>query len=362
MLPAAPRPRPRRAALVAARPRRAHRQVPHRYAGRLARRLVALLAASSTPTSARPPSASSRRWPAPPRASAGPRSRWRWPGSATGPGVTAPILGARTAQQLRGALGVEELTLPDEITPALDDVSGPAEAARGTSDHDAATPAPAGARGWSGSSSGSPSPATTRARWSPRCWSSGPSTAAGSSTGSGRPRRHPPRGAAAQDHPGPADALQTVRLRPPQSARRLAGVSPPRQCSCPARAPPSAAVTARRRPAARRRPPIRSAGRSPARRPARASPAGRLLHPFSSTVSRSSPARPRSTTRHVPPATTHSLRPAAEVAGRSARAAPSGRNAGTTSTTAGSSPSRDARPVMLSKVHSPLTSGPGRGW
>ncbi len=40
------------------------------------------------------------------------------------PGVTAPILGARTAQQLRGALGVEELTLRDEITAALDDVSG----------------------------------------------------------------------------------------------------------------------------------------------------------------------------------------------------------------------------------------------
>jgi len=38
-------------------------------------------------------------------------------------GVTAPILGARTAAQLRGALGVEELTLPDEIVHALDDVS-----------------------------------------------------------------------------------------------------------------------------------------------------------------------------------------------------------------------------------------------
>jgi aryl-alcohol dehydrogenase-like predicted oxidoreductase len=45
------------------------------------------------------------------------------------PGVTAPILGARTAQQLRGALGVEELTLPDEITAALDDVSGSGAAA-----------------------------------------------------------------------------------------------------------------------------------------------------------------------------------------------------------------------------------------
>ncbi|GAB6987433.1 aldo/keto reductase [Nocardioides pyridinolyticus] len=39
------------------------------------------------------------------------------------PGVTAPIIGARTAAQLRGALGVEELVLPDEISSALDDVS-----------------------------------------------------------------------------------------------------------------------------------------------------------------------------------------------------------------------------------------------
>ncbi|MCW2796642.1 aldo/keto reductase [Nocardioides sp.] len=40
------------------------------------------------------------------------------------PGVTSPILGARTAAQLRGALGVEELSLPPEIVEALDDVSG----------------------------------------------------------------------------------------------------------------------------------------------------------------------------------------------------------------------------------------------
>jgi aryl-alcohol dehydrogenase-like predicted oxidoreductase len=40
------------------------------------------------------------------------------------PGVTAPIVGARTAGQLRAALGVEELTLPDEIASALEDVSG----------------------------------------------------------------------------------------------------------------------------------------------------------------------------------------------------------------------------------------------
>ena len=39
------------------------------------------------------------------------------------PGVTAPIVGARTAAQLRGALGIEELALPAEIIAALDDVS-----------------------------------------------------------------------------------------------------------------------------------------------------------------------------------------------------------------------------------------------
>ncbi|QIK76532.1 aldo/keto reductase [Nocardioides piscis] len=40
------------------------------------------------------------------------------------PGVTAPIVGARTAAQLDGALTTEDLTLPDEIIDALDDVSG----------------------------------------------------------------------------------------------------------------------------------------------------------------------------------------------------------------------------------------------
>ncbi len=39
------------------------------------------------------------------------------------PGVTAPIVGARTAAQLRGSLTVEELELPAQIVSALDDVS-----------------------------------------------------------------------------------------------------------------------------------------------------------------------------------------------------------------------------------------------
>ncbi|WGX94240.1 aldo/keto reductase [Nocardioides sp. L-11A] len=40
------------------------------------------------------------------------------------PGVTAPIVGARTAAQLAGALGSEGKVLPPEIRVALDDVSG----------------------------------------------------------------------------------------------------------------------------------------------------------------------------------------------------------------------------------------------
>ena len=39
------------------------------------------------------------------------------------PGVAAPIVGARTAAQLRQALAVEERTLPSELMEALDDAS-----------------------------------------------------------------------------------------------------------------------------------------------------------------------------------------------------------------------------------------------
>ncbi|WP_310963503.1 aldo/keto reductase [Nocardioides terrisoli] len=40
------------------------------------------------------------------------------------PGVTAPIVGARTAAQLKASLLVEECELPTELVAALDDVSG----------------------------------------------------------------------------------------------------------------------------------------------------------------------------------------------------------------------------------------------
>jgi aryl-alcohol dehydrogenase-like predicted oxidoreductase len=51
------------------------------------------------------------------------------------PGVTAPLLGARTAGQLAPALAVEDVELPDEIISALDDVSG---GAHDTRSHDGA--------------------------------------------------------------------------------------------------------------------------------------------------------------------------------------------------------------------------------
>jgi aryl-alcohol dehydrogenase-like predicted oxidoreductase len=41
------------------------------------------------------------------------------------PGVVAPIVGARTSGQLSGSLTVEDVTLPEEIVDALDDVSAP---------------------------------------------------------------------------------------------------------------------------------------------------------------------------------------------------------------------------------------------
>jgi len=41
------------------------------------------------------------------------------------PGVASVLLGSRTAAQLRGALRSEELTLPEEIRVALDEVSAP---------------------------------------------------------------------------------------------------------------------------------------------------------------------------------------------------------------------------------------------
>ncbi len=46
------------------------------------------------------------------------------------PGVTAPLLGARTAAQLEECLAIEDKELPDEIAAALDDVSGGPMAAR----------------------------------------------------------------------------------------------------------------------------------------------------------------------------------------------------------------------------------------
>lgn len=48
------------------------------------------------------------------------------------PGVTAPLLGARTVEQLEDYLAVDEMTLPEQIISALDDVSGGPNLGRGT--------------------------------------------------------------------------------------------------------------------------------------------------------------------------------------------------------------------------------------
>ena len=84
VLPAVRRARPRRAALVAAGPGRAHRQVPARPPGRLAGRVAALRAVRRAATWSRAAPASWRRWPPRPTGWACRRWRSRWPGSGTG--------------------------------------------------------------------------------------------------------------------------------------------------------------------------------------------------------------------------------------------------------------------------------------
>ncbi len=113
-----------RARLVTAGARRAHRQVPPRHAGRLPRGLAApgrvrrryLDERSARVVEAVTRAAEGLDWSPMEVALAWVRDR---------PGVTAPIVGARTAAQLRGSLTVEDLELPAQIRQALDDVSAP---------------------------------------------------------------------------------------------------------------------------------------------------------------------------------------------------------------------------------------------
>ena len=124
------------------------------------------------------------------------------------PGVTAPIVGARTAAQLRGALGVEELTLPAEIDRR------PRRRVRRLTDRrltgdciePCATP-PARSGCGVGVRQGDllagvlpqrRHQAARRARRARRL---------GARPGPDRTRRHPPGGAAAQDHPRGAHRL-----------------------------------------------------------------------------------------------------------------------------------------------------------
>ena len=116
----------RPAAVVAAGPRGADRQVPPRHAGRTRAAPRSTSRRSSRRTST---SAASRIVDAVATAADGlgadRRSEVALAWVRDRPGVAAPIVGARNAQQLTAALSVESLSLPDEICQALDDVSAP---------------------------------------------------------------------------------------------------------------------------------------------------------------------------------------------------------------------------------------------
>ena len=104
--------RARHPPLVAARPRRADRQVPRRHPGRLPRRVAALrVVRRAVPR--RPRRGASSTPCARPRTGSGVSPlevALAWVRDR--PGVAAPIVGARTAAQLRGALTVEDLDAP----------------------------------------------------------------------------------------------------------------------------------------------------------------------------------------------------------------------------------------------------------
>ena len=121
------------------------------------------------------------------------------------PGVTAPIVGARTAAQLRGALGVEELSLPAEITAALDDVS--AELREDARDEPCLAP-PARPRGGVGVRQGDVLAGVLPQRGHQAARRARRARRLGAGPGPDRPGRHPPGDPAAQDHPA---------ARPPDS-------------------------------------------------------------------------------------------------------------------------------------------------
>ena len=209
------RTRARRAAVVAAGSRGADRQVPHRHA-----QPTPAAPPRSSPTSSAPTSTIARDGIVEAVAKAADGLGWTplevalvWVRDQ--PGVTAPIVGARTAAQLRGALGIEDKSLPPEICDALEDVSEAIVSRLGRRGLD-----PGGGvgvrqddvlarvlpqRGHQ---------AARRARRARRL---------GAGPGPDHPRRHPPRHPAPQDHPRGPHRLsrpETRAGRPGRSDRR----------------------------------------------------------------------------------------------------------------------------------------------
>ena len=123
MLPAARAHRLGRAGLGAARPRRAHRQVPARHPGRLPRRLTAFRPATSAAPDRRTAPGSSRRWPRRPTGSA--RRRWRSPapGCGTAPASPAPWSAPVTPPSCWDRLLPRTSRCRRRSRAALDDVS-----------------------------------------------------------------------------------------------------------------------------------------------------------------------------------------------------------------------------------------------
>jgi aryl-alcohol dehydrogenase-like predicted oxidoreductase len=49
----------------------------------------------------------------------------RWPSSSTTPGVTAAIVGPRTAEHLDASLGAADLRIPEDVLDLIDQIVAP---------------------------------------------------------------------------------------------------------------------------------------------------------------------------------------------------------------------------------------------
>src|SRR5690606_789063 len=117
------------------------------------------------------------------------------------PGITAPIVGARTAAQLKASLDQADLTLPPELVDARDDVS-----AGDSPDDRRGSAGPASRRGV-GVRPRRLRPRTQPQRGDPPAGRTRRTRWLGARPGPDRPRRQAPGGPAPQDHPAATRTL-----------------------------------------------------------------------------------------------------------------------------------------------------------